>query len=291
VRKYLGPDFRSEDEMTTKTLFGCATLIYLCGSCSLPAQSGAKKATGPAADPAGKDQIEELVLANRILSNNGVLDAYGHVSVRSTRNPNHFFLAQHIPSATVTAKDIIEYDLDSKPVYDTPMIGYSERFIHGEIYRARADVKAVVHGHAPEIVSFSITPVPLQPVAHMAAFIAGGVPVFEIRTATKDGEMLIRSNELGRALAKTLGNRPAALMRGHGVVVVADSLHVVAGRAYYMNLNARELMQALLLAPGKVTYLQPNEMEKMAAQDGYERAWELWKQAASQTRSAATSLP
>src|SRR5579863_3535172 len=94
----------------------------------------------PAADPASKAQIDELVLANRILSNEGVLDAYGHVSVRSARNPNHFFLSQHIPAGTVTAADIIEYDLDSKPVYDTKMAGYSERFIHGEIYRARPDV-------------------------------------------------------------------------------------------------------------------------------------------------------
>jgi ribulose-5-phosphate 4-epimerase/fuculose-1-phosphate aldolase len=260
----------------TKTILGCGTLLFLF---TLLAQSsGSKKAVGPAADPASKDQIDELVLANRILTNIGVLDAYGHVSVRSSKNPNHFFLSRHIPSGNVTASDIIEYDLDTKPVYDTQMVGYSERFIHGEIYKARPDVKAVIHGHAPEIVTFSVTPLELRPIAHMAAFLSGGVPVFEIRKATQDGEMLIRSNELGHALAKTLGSRPAALMRGHGNVVVADSLHVVVGRAYYMNVNARELIQALLLAPGKVTYLQPNEMDKMAAQDGYERAWELWKQ-------------
>lgn len=250
----------------------CAGLISIC---ALFAQTRASK---PAADPASKDQIDELVLANRMLTNTGVLDAYGHVSVRSTRNPNHFFLARHIPAGTVTANDVIEYDLDTKPVFETDFIGYSERFIHGEIYKARPDVKAVVHGHAPEIVTLSITQIPLRPVSHMGAFLGLGVPVFETRSAASDGEMLIRSNELGRALAKTLADKPAALIRGHGAVVVADSLHVVAGRAYYMNVNAREQIQAQLLTGGKMTYLQPNETDKMAAQDGFERFWELERQ-------------
>jgi len=245
--------------------------VLVVSACSLAAQT-------PAADPASKAQIDELVLANRILTNEGVLDAYGHVSVRSARNPNHFFLSQHIPAGTVTAADIIEYDLDTKPVYDTKMTGYSERFIHGEIYKARPDVKAVVHGHAPEIVTFSVMQTPLRPISHMAAFLGGPVPVFETRDVTKDGEMLIRNNELGHALAQTLGKGPAALIRGHGAVVVADSLHVVAGRAYYMNVNARELIQALLVPGAKITYIQPNEAATMATQDGYERAWTLWKQ-------------
>jgi ribulose-5-phosphate 4-epimerase/fuculose-1-phosphate aldolase len=224
-------------------------------------------------------QIDELVLANRILSNEGVLDAYGHVSVRSTRNPNHFFLARHIPAGTVTAADIIEYDLDTKPVNNTQMVGYSERFIHGEIYKARPDVKAVVHGHAAEIVTFSVLQTPMRPISHMAAFLGGPVPVFDTRDVTSNGEMLIRDNELGHALAQSLGTGPAALLRGHGAVVVADSLHVVVGRAYYMNVNARELLQALMVPGSKITYIQPSEAATMAAQDGYERAWLLWKSA------------
>jgi ribulose-5-phosphate 4-epimerase/fuculose-1-phosphate aldolase len=227
---------------------------------------------------AAQPQIDELVLANRILSNEGVLDAYGHVSVRSSTNPNHFLLSQHVPAGTVTAADIIEYDLDSKPARDTTMVGFTERFIHGEIYKTRPDVKAIVHEHAPEIVTFSVIQTPLRPIAHMAAFLGGPVPVFEIREVTKDGEMLIRNNQLGHALAQTLGKGPAALLRGHGAVVVADSLHVVVGRAYYMNVNARELLQALQLPGSKITYIQPNEAATMAAQDGYERAWTLWKQ-------------
>lgn len=234
-----------------------------------------------ATQPRTPNQIQELVLANHILANEGVLDAYGHVSVRSAQNPNHFFLARHIAAGTVTVADIIEYDLDSKPVHETGMAGYSERFIHGEIYKTRPDVKAIMHGHAPEIVTFSVLQTPLRPIAHMAAFLAGPVPVFDTRSATNSGEMLIRNNELGHALAQKLGTGPAVLLRGHGEVVVADSLHVVAGRAYYMNLNARELLQALMVPGSKVTYIQPNEAAAMAAQDGYERAWDLWKQQAA----------
>lgn len=241
-------------------------------------QATVKKTTLPAADPASMDQIEELVLANQILNHYGVLDAYGHVSVRSSRNPNHFFLARHIPAGTVTAKDIIEYDLNTEPVFKTDYVGYSERFIHGEIYKARPDVKAVVHGHSPDVVTLTIAQIPLRPVSHMGAFLGADVPVFETRSMTKDGEMLIRNSQLGHALAMTLGKNPAALIRGHGAVVVADSLHAVTGRAYYMGINAREQLQAMQLPGAKIIYLEPAETDKMALQDGYERFWELGRQ-------------
>jgi HCOMODA/2-hydroxy-3-carboxy-muconic semialdehyde decarboxylase len=249
-----------------------AAVLSLATLAAQPAIDSAK------IDPATKAQVDELVLANRILGHEGVLDAYGHVSIRSTRNPNHFFLARHIAAGTVTAADIIEYDLDTRPVNDKGMVGYSERFIHGEIYKLRPDVNAVVHGHAPEIVTFSVMGIPLRPVSHMAAFLAGPVPIFDTRDFTRDGEMLIRNKDLGHALAQTLGKAPAVLIRGHGAVVVADSLHVVAGRAYYMNMNARELLQALMVPGSRITYIQPNEAATMAAQDGYERAWSLWKE-------------
>src|SRR6266852_6182653 len=205
-------------------------LIGLFMSWALLAQTPVTSKALGAAGQASKALIDELVLANRILSNEGVLDAYGHVSVRSDRDHNHFFLGRHLPAGVLTPADMIEYDLDTKPVVQSDYIGYSERFIHGEIYKA------------------------------------GGVT-----------DMLIRTNELGRALAQTLGDKPAALLRGHGAVVVGPSLHVVAGRSYYMNVNARELEQALLLGGGKVTYLEREEALKAAPQDGFERAWELWK--------------
>jgi ribulose-5-phosphate 4-epimerase/fuculose-1-phosphate aldolase len=225
-------------------------------------------------DPA---QIAELVLANHLLTAEGVLDAYGHVSVRSERDSNHFLLARHLPAGVVTAADIIEYDMDTKPVRDTGAVGYSERFIHGEIYKARPDVKAVIHLHSPDILPYTVTNVPLRPMIHTAGFLPQEMPMFEIRKAGGMTDMLIRSNELGRTLAETLGTKTAALLRGHGAVVVADSLHVVAGRSYYMTINARAETQALALGGGKVTFLDPEEAAKATNQDGYERAWIYWK--------------
>jgi HCOMODA/2-hydroxy-3-carboxy-muconic semialdehyde decarboxylase len=212
-----------------------------------------------------------------MLTMNGVLDAYGHVSVRSGRDPKHFFLASHIPAGTVTRDDIIEYDLDSNQVGGQPAIGYTERFIHSEIYRARPDVMAVVHCHSPDVIPFTVTNVPLRPLLHMAAFLGGPIPVFEIRNAGGITDLLIRDPALGRALAKTLGDNTAALLRGHGAVVVAPSLHVVAGRSYYLAVNAKVQQQAIALGGGKVTYLDPGEACKALPQDGYERTWELWK--------------
>ncbi len=264
----------------TKLLVG--TLLSI-GAMLLYAQESrppaGKKAALPAADAASMDQIEELVLANRMLTHYGVLDAYGHVSVRSSRNPNHFFLARHIPAGTVTAKDIIEYDLNTEPVMKTDYIGYSERFIHGDIYKARPDVKAVVHAHPAEVVTLTVAQIPLRAVSHMGAYLGKETPVFETRSMTTDGEMLIRDHKLGQGLAQTLGHGPAALIRGHGAVIVADSLHVVAGRAYYMMVNAHEQLQAMQLPGAKMIYLEPNETDKMALQDGFERFWLLGKEA------------
>lgn len=242
--------------------------IAILSAAMLKAQSQPKKATPP--------QVQELVLANHILAAEGVLDAYGHVSVRDPKNPSHFWLARHMAAGTVTASDIIEYDLDSKPVSGDSSQGYTERFIHGEIYRARPDVMAIVHCHAAEVIPFGVSSVPLRPVYHMAGFLEVPVPIFDIRSAAGITDMLIRTPELGKALAASLGSKPAALMRGHGAVVVADSLHVVVGRAYYMNMNARLESQAIALG-GSVTYLDPEEARKAGGQDGFERAWAYWK--------------
>ena len=150
-------------------------------------------------------------------------------------------------------------------------------FIHGEIYKVRPDVKAIVHLHSPDVMPYTVTKIPLKPMIHMAGFLPQQIPMFEIRKAGGMTDMLIRTNELGKALAETLGSQPVALLRGHGAVVVADSLHVVAGRSYYMTVNARTETQALMLSGGKVTFLAPEEASKAAAQDGFERAWTYWK--------------
>lgn len=237
---------------------------------------GQKTASYPA--NVSHTQVDELVLANHILSNEGVLDAYGHVSVRDERNPGQFLLAQHLPASVVTASDIIVYDLNTKPVSDPKAPGYSERFIHGEIYKARPDVMAVIHTHSPDVIPFTVTSVPLRPMIHMAGFIPQNVPVFEIRDAGGgETDLLIRSNELGHALAAKLGGGPLVLLRGHGAVVAGPSLHVAVGWAYYLGLNARTELQALAMGGGKVTFLNSAEAEHATMQDGFERAWTHWK--------------
>lgn len=218
--------------------------------------------------------IAELVTANHILANEGVLDGYGHVSVRSPTDPTHYFLARAGAPALVTAADITEYDLDSNPLTTSGAAGYMERFIHGQIYKARPDVMAVVHCHCPEVIPFAASPVPLRPMYHMGFFIGDGVPIFEIRKAG-GSDMLVRNNELGLALAQSLGAKSAVLMRGHGAAVAATSLHLVVGMSYYLNLNARLQWQAMQLSGGKVNYLTAEEA-KSSPQD-YERSWDYWK--------------
>jgi len=222
------------------------------------------------------DLVNDLVAANRILAREQILDGYGHVSVRHPRNRDHFLLARSLAPALVEASDILEYDLDSKPVDAQGRSSYRERFIHSEIYRARSDVSAVVHCHTPSLIPFGVTRVPLRPIYHQSAFVADGVPVFEIRTAGGMTNMLVETAPLGRALAQALGPKPAALMRGHGAVVVGNSIPNVVGRSIYLDMNARLQAQAMALG-GTITYLEPEEARLYAASDNYERAWDLWK--------------
>ena len=249
-------------------------LRLLAAAAALLAAAAPLSSQTPAA-PTRQAVIGELVVANRILANEGVLDGYGHVSVRSPVNKDRYFLARAGAPGLVTAADIVEYDLDSKAVTNTSAMGYTERFIHGEIYKARPDVMAVIHCHCLEVIPFADTAVPLQPMYHMGYFIGEGVPIFEIRKVAGMTDMLISTPQLGRALAQTLGNRSAALMRGHGAAVVAESLHLVVGKAYYLNTNARLQWQAMQLGGGKVTYLDPEEAKKAA--QTYDRSWDAWK--------------
>jgi ribulose-5-phosphate 4-epimerase/fuculose-1-phosphate aldolase len=221
--------------------------------------------------------IDELVVANHILANEAVLDGYGHVSVRSPENRDHYFLARAGAPALVTAADIVEYDYDSNPVDGSKAAGYQERFIHGEVYRARPDVMAVIHCHCPEVIPFANTGIQLRPMYHMGYFIGEGVPVFDNRTGFGLTDMLISTPALGKALAAKLGKSSAGLLRGHGAVVTATSLHLVVGKAYYLNLNARLQYQAIQLGGSKVTYLDTEEARK--AEQNYERSWDAWKAA------------
>jgi HCOMODA/2-hydroxy-3-carboxy-muconic semialdehyde decarboxylase len=227
-----------------------------------------------AAVPTRQALIDELVVANHILANEGVLDGYGHVSVRDPANANRYLLARAGAPALVTAADITEYDLDSQPITKSAAAGYIERFIHGEIYKLRPDVMAVVHCHCSDIIPFGATGVPMQPMYHMGYFIAEGVPVWDIQKAG-GMDLLVRNNDLGRSLAQSLADKSAVLMRGHGAAVVATTLHLVVGKAYYLNLNARLQLQAMQLAGGKVAYVDP-VLAKNSVQD-YERSWDFWK--------------
>jgi len=226
------------------------------------------------APPTRDALVNELVVANHILANEGVLDGYGHVSVRNPADPNRYFLARAGAPALVTAADITEYDLESQPITNASTAGYQERFIHGQIYKARPDVMAVIHCHCSEVIPFGATTVPMQPMYHMGYFIAEGVPVWDIKKAGGT-DMLVRTNELARSLAQALAGKSAVLMRGHGAAVAATSLHLVVGKTYYLNLNARLQLQAMQLGGGKVTYLDPTEA-KNSTQD-YERSWDFWK--------------
>ncbi len=225
------------------------------------------------------EALQDLVAAYRILAAHGVIDAYGHVSLRSPRDPQHYFLARSVAPELVGLDDLIEYDLDSRPLDANGRDSVLERFIHGEIYRARPEVMCVVHNHSPTVVPFSVTDVPMRALYHMASFIGDGLPNFEIREVRKGTDLLIRDAVLGKSLASTLAHKPAALMRGHGAVVVGETLPRAVGRSVYLEQSARMQLQALLLAGpgGKVTYLDEAEVTASVARQDFYRAWPLWR--------------
>jgi HCOMODA/2-hydroxy-3-carboxy-muconic semialdehyde decarboxylase len=226
--------------------------------------------------------LQDLVAANHILFHQQVVDAFGHVSVRHDRRPDRFLLARNVAPALVGADDILEFEFDGSPVDARGQRVYLERFIHGEIYRARADVMAVVHSHSPAVVPYSVSRrTRLKPVCHMSGFLGAGAPLFEIRDTAGDGsDLLIRNAELGAALARSLGSAHCVLMRGHGSTVVAPSLKLAVYRAVYAEVNARLQTQALAL--GEPEYLTPAEAAAAAAttEGQVERPWQLWKAAA-----------
>ena len=234
--------------------------------------------SGGPVDPA---LIEDLVAANRVLAQEGILDAYGHVSVRHPGNPDRYLMSRSLAPILVTADDIMEYDLDSNPVDPKGRRSVLERFIHGEIYRARPDVKAVIHSHSPTVVPFSVTQVPLRPVIHLASFLWVGVPVFEIRNVGGPATtMLVRSGALGKALAATLGDKPVALLRGHGNVVAGPDVQMAVRYAIYTEVNARLQVIAIGLG-GPINYISAEEGATRDKTPGdFARAWELWKKKA-----------
>ena len=231
-----------------------------------------------AAVSATRGLVEDLVAGSRILAMQGVLDAYGHISARSDGKPGHFVMSRSLAPALVTAADMMELGPDSEPLPGETRKGFLERYIHGEIYRVRPDVKAIVHSHSPSVIPFGVTQARLRPVYHMAGFLWSGAPVFDIRKVKPENDLLISDNSLGRALAGTLGACTCVLMRGHGSTVVGESVPEAVFRAVYTEMNARVQLQSEQLQ-GPIEFL--SEAEGRGAtkmnQGTMQRPWELWK--------------
>ena len=230
---------------------------------------------------ASRALIDDLVAASRILAQHEVLDAYGHVSARSDKRPDHFVMSRSLAPALVTAPDLMELDADSEPLAGDKRKGFLERYIHGEIYRARPEVMAVVHSHSASVIPFGATRTKLRPIYHMGSFLWSGTPVFEIRKVREQNDLLIRDRPLGKALAGTLAGCNCVLMRGHGMTVIGDSVPEAVFRAIYTEMNARLQLQATQLE-GPIEFLSDEEGRRSSAANRgtLERPWELWKKKA-----------
>jgi len=233
---------------------------------------------------ASRELIGDLVAGSRILAQHEVLDAYGHVSARSDKRPDRYIMTRSLAPALAAEGDLIEYDLDSEPVSDKRK-GFIERYIHGEIYRVRPEVMAIVHSHSPSVIPFGVTRTRLRPVYHMGAFLWSGAPVFDIRREREENDLLIRDRPLGEALARSLGKCNCVLMRGHGMTVIGDSVVEAVFRAIYTEMNARLQIQASQLE-GPIEFLSDEEGRRSTAANRgtLERPWELWKKRALSRR-------
>jgi ribulose-5-phosphate 4-epimerase/fuculose-1-phosphate aldolase len=242
---------------------------------SVQRDGASRRAKLPAADAA---LIRDLVLANRILYAQGVVDGFGHVSVRHDKRPDCFLLARNMAPGLVTAADIMLFDLEGEALGADRRPVYLERFIHSEIYRIRPEIGAVVHSHSPSVIPFGVAQrAPLRPLFHMAHFLPDRTPVFEIRSVARRSDLLIRDAPLGAALAKAIGSDAVVLMRGHGATMVGRDLKEAVYRAIYTEINAQ--LQATAIQLGPVTYLSRAEAALATQSVGRQigRAWELWR--------------
>ena len=221
--------------------------------------------------------VDDLVAANRILYKKEIVDGLGHVSIRHDKNPRLYVLAAERAPGLVTQDDLAIYDLDSNAQTLRERRPYNERFIHGEIYKARPNVHSVVHCHTPSLVTFCVCQVPLRPLYHMSGFLGRGVARFEIREVGGMTDMLCSTPALGAALAKSLADKQVVLMRGHGATMAGQSVKHAVFRAIYASLNATMQMDAMRM--GEVMYLADEEaMKGMEINDRFvDRSWSLWK--------------
>ena len=232
--------------------------------------------------------LEELVTANRILANEGVVDSFGHVSARHPDNALRFLLSRARAPERIECDDIVEYTLDGSAIDERGRAPYLERFIHGAIYEQRADVQAVVHNHSPSVIPFGVTAKKLKPFLHMCAHIGHEVPVWDSHDKFGDTTLLVTDMEMGRDLAHALGPRPTALMRGHGATVVGRSVRHAVFVSVYLEVGAKLQMQAM--AMGEIKFLTPGEVDKIQARVSdytLNRAWENWARRAGREMQKA----
>jgi len=262
-----------------------AAALFAIGLALFPARTVAQQAPPASAGPVGPALIEDLVAASRILVDQGVLDALGHVSVRHPKDPTRFLMSRSVAPALVTADDIVEHDLDGTGIDAQGRPGgrslFAERFIHAEIYRARPDVNAVVHSHSPSVIPFGVVQVPMRAMFHNAAFLAQGVPVFDIRKHFGITDMRVASAAVAKALAADLGDKPVVLMSGHGSVAVGPSLPIAVFRAIYTEVNAKLQATAASIG-GPIAFLDPEEGVKADNDNARAvgRSWDLWRRKA-----------
>ena len=244
-----------------------------------------RKAAKAKPSAALRQVIRDLMIANRILGNEQVVDAFGHVSVRHPERPDRYLLACSRSPILVTEDDIMEFDLDSNPIDQRGRAMYHERFIHGTILKARSDLMSACHNHAHSLIPFSVTGTPIRSVGVPTASIGSEVPIWDIRDHfADDGELMVTNNEVGRSLQQALGNRNACLMRGHGVVVATDDLRATVLTSIALMVNAELLMNSHLLTlatgRGKIKYMTDKEVEKQVTTlkhpVGRNRSWEYF---------------
>lgn len=236
--------------------------------------------TPPSGGAVAEAILKDLAAASHILVAQGVMDGFGHVSMRHPTAPSRYLMARSVAPALVTPADIMEYDLDSEPCNAEGRKSFLERFIHGEIYKARPDVMSVVHSHSPSVVPFGLVGKPMQAMFHNAAFLAEGVPVFDIREKFGATDMLVGNGDKGVALAEVLGTKHVCMMRAHGSVACGASLQTAVFRAVYTEVNARIQHWAVALADGSTLAALDSEEGRLADavnQTAGMRAWELWR--------------
>jgi ribulose-5-phosphate 4-epimerase/fuculose-1-phosphate aldolase len=225
-----------------------------------------------------EEAAQELAVASRILADLGVFDAAGHVSMRHPRNPDRFLMSRSLAPALVTAADIMEFTFDGTPSYARGRMPFIERHLHGEIYRKRPDVLGIAHGHSPAVIPFGLTTTPMRATYHNAAFLAAGVPVFDIRDRFGVTDIVINSAERGAAAADALADKAVVLLRAHGFIAVGPSIQAAVFRAVFTEISARVQLQAAALG-GSIAALDAEEGRLADAINlaTVGRSWELWK--------------